>query len=175
MADGVMQKQSEGIRVLAGAQGMVLELSFDETECAGRLGKVASSTDAYSLMMLHAVVSLVFDTGRTLVEDTILAPPHVINTTANVLASALLQCLALPLADAKNKCIRLLIVIVSDSAKACLKVGRHFLSQTSIHSDFDGVVCVHIVCQMHQTQLCAASAFKSLHVINCMFCASLLV
>ena len=74
------------------------------------------------------------------------------------------------------------IVPVSDSARACLKVGRQFLACTGLSVDrsgavarFDGVVSLHCVCLMHQVALVVSALLKMLDVTCPMFCASVLM
>ena len=175
MAETIIEGQAHEVAKVPDAQMAIAELSFDETQCFGLLDGKKSSQNLYSMLMAHMVLTLILDIGRRLTHDVIIPPGFIASTTGAVAAASLLKRLPISLADMKRKCKTLIVLILSDSARACIKVARYFAMRTKLHADMDGVLCLHVVCLMHMSQLCIGAVFKFLYLINAMFCASILL
>jgi hypothetical protein len=105
-----------------------------------------------------------------------------LRTTAKNLLTAIVQRMPLDLRLLKQKCGTLAVIPVSDSAPACICIGRHFKACTTLQnfvtggvSELDGVVSLHSACRMHQIAITCGSVLKGLKILSPMFCASVLM
>ena len=75
------------------------------------------------------------------------------------------------------------IVPVSDSAKACARLARHFLANSRLQAEIDavhgplvdGLVAVHSRCMMHQVSIIVSAVMTMLALSSALFCASVLM
>ncbi len=100
-----------------------LLVAFDETE---QDLQVDGESGRYSFMMVHYTLHWVLDGGVSQKYE-LPAPPVVVQDTgAKTLLTAILKRMPVDLAKLKAKCSTLSLILVSDSARACLRTGRHF-------------------------------------------------
>jgi predicted secreted protein len=161
------------------AQHATLLMSIDESE---QLLNVGGDSGIYSFMMCHFSLYWTLADNTTRVYE-LPTPPAVLDrTTAPNLLTALLKLLPMSLRLIKQRVSTLGIVPVSDSAPACLRVGRHFKACTSLQRVLfggrlllDGVIAVHSTCRMHQVSIICGAVLKGLQVLNPMFCSCVLM
>ena len=67
------------------------------------------------------------------------------------------------------------IQLVSDSAAACIKVGKIYLSQSNFTQQGKGTFAIHSLCLMHATHSSVSAALKLLSLHAPVFCGSVLL
>ena len=159
----------------------VLEISLDETEMKlkqrgtklrrpfmrGRRRKRVTKAlrGTTSVMMTHATL-LHGDCKFEL----IMLPTRLSKTTSKRLKRGMKARLPISFEDSAKKTRKGTVIIMSDSAKACNKLGRDIASLTEIVRANLHVLLPH--CIQHQLVICVAAAYCPLHVINPLFCAA---
>ena len=148
------------------ALSRVLRVAFDETEVEVDMDEIAT----HSLMMLHADASW-RDTEGHLHRTSIMLPPAVLeNTTAENLVSGIRSRVG-SLMESAVKRSRSAIVLMSDSAKSCLRVHRHYGKSANEGS----CPVVASRCMMHMVFMSLVVAPKNFCCVPPMFCATLLL
>jgi hypothetical protein len=168
-----MRLQETSLKDLPPANHCTLQISLDETEVKCRIKK---ETAVYHVMMLHGRLTRWRD-GHEHPDryDLIMAPAIVSSIASPCLLAALLKRLPLKFSELKAQTKTLTIAFVSDAAKSCCKLGRHFRALTSLDQNLDGVLGLHAVCLQHQLHLAVSSVLRRSDIVMPMFCGSVLL
>ena len=142
---------------------IVMELAFDEKEEPITMGEVRSET--VHIMTIHARIFHRKGSESSKIELA-MAPAILDNTRGENLKAALLHRLPWSLHAFQARCMRFTLVLNTDSAPACLRLGRH-LSES--------VCALPAPCKMHQGCLAMSSIFVLGGIMSAMFCAALLL
>ena len=157
-----MDLQKAALVALPGCSTLILEIALDETEQAVRLD--APSETASAIVIHMKVFRRCGDQVQSL--DLVL-PSGVVETTgSNTLLAALESRLPLSLATFRQAAQRMVVVLNTDSAPSCLKLGRHLN---------DVAPCLSAPCRMHQLCIAIVSVLRLGGIMSPMFCGSLLL
>ena len=118
-----MEQETAALETIPSAEIAVLEIGFDESDQYCRNDNLHG---VYTMLMIHCRL-LLFGTREELLRFELYIPPGFLtDQSAQTVLNAIF--LRLPIQLNKLKCkVRILVVmILSDSANTCLKVGRHF-------------------------------------------------
>ena len=154
-----------------------LEISFDESEQVTRHEKECAIFD---MLMLHARLRWKDAATKEVQTYEITLPPAFLRgKTAGHLLAGVLQRLPISISMLKRKCLVLAILIMSDSARACKKMGRHFMARSSMRlpddGHMDGLLVLHSFCLLHQVALVIGALLKQLRLLCPLFCACCLL
>ncbi|CAK0884193.1 unnamed protein product, partial [Prorocentrum cordatum] len=170
----VWRLQQERMRSLPFAQLCIIKITFDETETV--VSMRGSGQSVRSLFMLHGEVRSFERMDGPGVRHQLMLPPAVLsNTKTECFWNAIMSRLPDTLADIKRRCKCMAIVIGSDSAKSCIKLGKVFKGRTALTAGLDGCVSVWAPCLMHMAALCVFFAMKVHGVLVPLFCACVLM
>jgi len=142
--------QTAGLAELPFASRAVLVIAYDDS---GQQAFIGREYGIWTMMMLHCrLFCTVESAGETLRFDIILAPAFLEDSTALTMLVAILMWLPIQLSALKRLCRLLTIVVGTDGALSCGKVGRHFRSQTSLRNQilldgrarYDGAISLHM-------------------------------
>lgn len=158
----------------------VLKVTFDESE---QLASIDDEAGIFSMMMVHVTIKQIFGDNHVKTHHIALPPAFVANTDAPTLLNAILTRLPAPLEWLCRMCRVLWIMPGSDSARSCLKVGRHFAFLANAGKRnvgggvmrLSGTLSLHGRCLMHMLGVCAATLMTDLRVISPMFCGCCLL
>ena len=174
IADVCIEQQLGTIRGLEDTDVAAVELAFDETEM--RLGTTQKFCfkrrrvvhKVRSVMMMHMVIYW----ATTTVQIT-LVPAVILLTTAANLWTAL-RGRVMPYLDILRPKLRSLVVVhVTDSAKACRK---HFRMLVEIFKGFGiAVYLIQVLCVMHLLFLCINAVHKDWDIVGPLFCGTCLI
>ncbi len=167
--------QEEHLRGLPQAEHAALLVQFDETE---QQLLVDGDRAIFSFMMLHVTLIWTMLDGTPYKVECPVPPTVIADTSAKNILTAILKCMPLDLKHLKAKVAALSLILVSDSARACKKAGRHFkaCAKLSHHQGLiDGVMVVHKPCLMHQLGIVVGSSLRTMDLIGNMFCACCLM
>ena len=166
--------QQERMRSLPFARLCIIKLTFDETETV--VSMRGDGQSVRSLFMLHGEVRSFERMDGPGVQHQLMLPPAVLsNTKAECFWPALMSRLPDTLADIKRRCKCMALVIGSDSAKSCIKLGKVFRGRTALTAGMDGCVSVWAPCLMHMAALCVFYVMKVHGVLVPLFCACVLM
>jgi hypothetical protein len=181
VALGYWKAERQAILDMPPARHITLLISFGEsdTNC-----EIDSIKGVFSLIMIHCTM-LWFERDSDVQHklELCIPPGLLLRKTASSILTAVTKRLPVSLRELKARTQSLAIIPVSDSARACLKVGRNFLTFAGLSRDqdaeganlLDGVVTLHSICLMHQVALVVASVLKMLDVTCPMFCCCVLL
>jgi hypothetical protein len=164
--------QQQRLRDLPSASHGTLEISFDETEMPVKLNGRQSERPIF---MIHAVLHWTTIDGATAVYQLALPPCVLMSKKAEAFYSAIHQRLPISLADLKRKCISLAVIILTDSARSCIRLSRCFRAQTAMSAEGAGVVSVWMPCLMHRAALAVFSTLKLFDLMVPLFCGTVLL
>ena len=133
----------------------------------------------HSMMVLHARLRCFRDEGAPQTMELVMAPAFLKDTTTRTLQNALVTRLPISLPRLQKMAQTVAIQLVSDSAAACVKVGKIFRSQSQCcfeqQSNLSGCVATHSLCLMHATHSSVSAALKLLSLHAPIFCGSVLM
>lgn len=138
------------------------------------------------MMMVHMRLFWICDdANRTELKFEFPCPPVFLGgKTAKTLLAGILRRLPLPLVELKRKANTMTVMPLSDSARACKKMGRHFAACTAMDrvarnpgspATLDGVVSLHPWCLMHMVGIIVGNVMTQLELLSPMFCACVLM
>jgi len=142
---------------------VVLQVSFDETTQEVRNNV---SGDQSLLMMSGKFVYLV---GSRRIEGDIIVPTTILTEGC---AEALLAALELRVPElfVEYKC-RLVVILNSDSHKACMRLARHFYSVAQ-NSKMPGITVLHSRCMQHMANAALVYTTNPFKLLNGCFCST---
>ena len=112
-------------------------------------------------------LSVSWRVGTTVKDLEVLLPCSCLSSTrAEDVAAALFKTMPYSLPQWKGKCSTLFVILTTDSAPSCLRLGRHLNSFTPVLSG---------VCRMHQGCLCLVALLKLGNILPSLFCSALLL
>ncbi len=187
----VMKAQSQALSALPKAALATLEISFDEMETPtyfnGDLG-------LFDMLMVHGRLFIADGSRRPKVYELICSPAWLRGKTSAHLLQGILRALPISLARLGQVVDWLNVVVLSDAARACLKVGRHFSARAALTTSavpaaappadgaaagrdkvFRGSTSMHVLCLMHQLAIVFAMLLTILGILCPLFCACCLV
>ena len=172
----LMEMETSALEKLPSAEVAVLEIGFDESDQVCRINGLHG---VYTMLMIHCRLLLFGVEAEELLRYELYIPPGFLtDQTARTVLNAVFLRLPIELNKLKRKVRILVVLILSGSAKTCLKVGQHFRTMakiTKVGHIFDGLVSMHSVCLMHQVALVVSHLLKNLGLLSPMFCASCLL
>jgi hypothetical protein len=175
---GLMTKHLD--EVVVNVALCILEISFDESEQSTRIG---DEVGRFTMMMMHCKMKLFFEDGREHAIQVPLPPAFLSNTKTETLLNVLRARLPLSVQKLVDRAVLTVIWIGSDSARSCLKVGRHATSMANVllirphgaEPFLRGLLVGHGRCLMHQVGIVMGKVFKKLNLLNPMFCGCCLM
>lgn len=174
VASKCLELQETKLRELGSFDNIFLQIAFDESE---QWAIVDNLKGIYNMMMVHARVHC----GDAAPLELAIPPAFVERSTATCMLRALSTGLPVKPADLCRQADVSVIGIVSDSAKACIKLGRSFLNKhctlywSATQNKLLGELSIHARCLMHQVALVVARLMKNIQVLCPMFCACCLM
>ena len=163
-----------------------LEIAFDESE---QITTFDGINGLYDMLMMHCRLYITDrDTGRTHKYEIACPPAFLKGKTAAHILRGLLSRIPFSLSGLAAKIKWLNICIVTDSAKSCKKVGRHFAAKAVVGAraggsdevadgefGFKGMTTLQSFCLMHQLALIFGMVLKTFSILCPMFCSCCLM
>ena len=158
----------------------MLTITFDESEQAAT---ILDEAGIYSMVIIHAHIRIINLSGAEKCYNISLPPAFVNNADSETYLNVVLTRIPVPLQWLVRQCRLLWVYIGTDSARACLKVGRHFAGVSSVDKRFEadgawkpaGMLSLHGRCLMHMLAVCVGTLVKNIGVLNPMFCGCCLL
>ena len=138
---------------------MLIEFAFDETETPTRL---TVANEEVPMMVVHSLITRKERDGATNNIHIVLPTAVLENTTASCLWAALWARSPWTMEQLRNMADEVIFIFNTDSAKSCLKVGRHM---------GELVPTLHAPCRMHQLCLVLVAVMKRSGLMSALFCA----
>ena len=159
-----LRVQKAALLALPHSDSIVLNIFLDETE---EPVAVQSLRTAQSCHVMTCHMQLARRAGSTQeVLDIVLPPTCILGTGAEHLKAALFKVMPVPLQFLRRQCDSFTIVLATDAAKSCLRLGRHIGETYQV---------VPAVCRLHQGCLAMVSIIALGGLSAPLFCASLLM
>ena len=157
-AIAVTSIQRERMLALPLASFASLVISFDETTVEMRVGGVQA---LHPLMMMHGRVQWIEAvSGHKTASEILMAPAALVTTKAPGLLAAINCRLPVGLSEILKRCRTLCLILVSDSARSCIRVARSLRGCTRLDDGMDGVACIWSPCLMHRVALVVFGTLK---------------
>ena len=181
VAQTIIDTQRDLLADLPDVPHGVLEISLDETEM--RVGvpraKIFKRTRMLwrlrPVLMMHATLLWAYTNAAPRVLELCIPPVVLIETTAAALLSALIL-RASAIIKCCGKLKALVLVMHSDSARACLRQFMLLRKAVEVNLGITTIVlAIHVLCQMHLLFLAINSVHRPLYQIGPLFCATNLV
>lgn len=179
VSDLILERERSLLQEVCGVDHAICEIAFDETEqtiarhrqlVINGKAKVKRCIRVVPVMVTHATLTLCLQTGAEVLPIT-MAPAVLRDTRASTIWQAISDKLPIKLASIREKAGVLVIVMCSDSAKACHAVYRILASTRQACQAWS----LHAVCMLHQLSLCVNACFGPLNIIGPVFCGSTLM
>ena len=138
---------------------MLIEFAFDETETPTRL---TVANEEAPMVVVHSLITRKEHDGTTNAIHIVLPTAVLENTTASCLWAALWARSPWAMEQLRNMADEVIFIFNTDSAKSCLKVGRHM---------GELVPTLHAPCRMHQLCLVLVAVMKRSGLMSALFCA----
>ena len=159
-AQHFMDLQKAALVALPPCTTLIIEIALDETEQAVRLD---APSETASAIVIH--VKTFRRRGDQVQSLDLVLPSGVVESTGcNALLAALESRLPLSLATFRQTAQRIVVVLNTDSAHSCLKLGRHLNVEAP---------CLAAPCRTHQLCICIVSVLRLGGIMSPMFCGSI--
>ena len=179
VCDLILDRECSVLQGLSSVDHAICEIAFDETEqtiarhrqlvISGR-AKVKRCIRVVPVMVTHATLTLCSQAGVEVLPIT-MAPAVLSDTRASTIWQAISDKFPVRLASIREKTGVLVIVMCSDSAKACHSVYRILAATRQACQAWS----LHAVCMLHQLSLSVNACFSPLNIIGPIFCGSTLL
>lgn len=162
VSEKFMRIQEAALHGLGHATVTILELALDETEEPARMEIRAETV---SIMTMH--VKVFRREGQSCHRFDIIVPMSALaSTAAETLMAAISRRLPISLETVRQHSDHLALVLNTDSAPACLRLGRHLSSI---------LPTLQSPCRMHQGCLAMIAVFSLAGIMSALFCGTLLL
>ena len=162
LSEWFLRHQQQAMRAFGHADTVIVEVSFDETEEPARVSVISETVQ---MMTVHARIFRRAG-GVSQRFDVIVPPVALESTSAENLKAGLLRHLPFSLSGLRQGADQFALIVNSDSAASCLRLGRHLAEL---------VPTLPSPCLMHQGCLSMMAVFRLGGVMSSIFCTTLLL